>query len=142
MELPVQLHLADDEKFLSDLLASDRTQTGQVSGSDSSLNDTDCDALLNSPLAKASCSSHSGINTEHVSDPSLSDNNAISQQVINMQILSQLKSLGRRLDDMEMKNCKKTVIKVKLNQKASRKRSRVLIPRSQWPQVPPLRLQI
>ena len=77
VELPVQLHLADDEKFISDLLASDRTQTGQVSGSDSSLNDTDCDALINSPLAKAS--SHSGINTKYVSDPSLSDNNAISQ---------------------------------------------------------------
>ena len=43
VELPVQLHLADDEKFISDLLAGDRTQTGQVSGSDSSLSDNDCD---------------------------------------------------------------------------------------------------
>ena len=43
-----------------------------------------------------------------MSDPTLSDNDDVSQQVINMQILSQLKSLGRRLDDMEAKNCKKT----------------------------------
>ena len=62
VELPVQLHLADDEKFISDLLASDRTHTGQVLGSDSSLNDTDCDALVNSPLAKASSSGHTGTN--------------------------------------------------------------------------------
>ena len=29
VELPVQLHLADDERFISDLLAGDRTQTGK-----------------------------------------------------------------------------------------------------------------
>ena len=117
VELPVQLHLADDEKFISDLLASDRTHTGQVLGSDSSLNDTDCDALINSPLAKASSSGHTGTNKKYESDPTLSDSVVVSQQVINMQILSQLKSLGRRLDDMEAKNCKKTsdqsTIKVK-----------------------------
>ena len=108
VELPVQLHLADDEKFISDLLAGDRTQTGQVSGSDSSLSDNDCDALITSPLAKTSGSGLPGCNTKHVSDPSLSDATGVSQQVINMQILSQLKSLGQRLDDMETKNYKKT----------------------------------
>ena len=49
VELPVQLHLSDDNRFMSSLLASDRTHTGQVSGSDSSIHDTDCDALVNSP---------------------------------------------------------------------------------------------
>ena len=142
VEVPVQLHLADDEKFISDLLAGDRTQTGQVSGSDSSLSHTDCDALINSPLAKASSSGLSGNTTKYVSDPSLSDGNVISQQVISMQILSQLKSLGQRLDDMETKNYKKTVIKAKSNQKVSRKRSRALIFRSQWPQISPLPLQV
>ena len=142
VELPVQLHLADDEKFISDLLAGDRTQTGQISGSDSSLSDTDCDALINSPLAKASSSGHSGSNTKYVSDPSLSDSNTISQQVINMQILSQLKSLGQRLDDMETKNYKKNSDQSKVKSKSVKKRSRLLIPRSQWPLIPPLRLQI
>ena len=67
-----------------------------------------CDALVNSPPAKASSPGHSAVNKNCVSDPVLSDNDDASQQVINMQILSQLKSLGRRLDDMEAKNCKKT----------------------------------
>ena len=134
MEFPVQLHMVDDNTFMSNLLASDRTQTGQVSGSDSLIHDSDCDALVNSPPAKASSSDHTVVNKKkHESDPILSDSEAVSQQVINMQILSQLKSLRRRLDDMEAKNCKKTVIRVKLNQKASRKRSKVLKPQSQWP---------
>ena len=111
--LPVQLRLSDDNRFMSNLLASNRAQTGQVSGSDSSIHDSDSDALVNSPLAKASCSGHTVVNKKCESDPTLSDNDAVSQQVINMYILSQLKSLDRRLDDMEAKNYKKTVIKVK-----------------------------
>ena len=122
VELPVQLHLADDEKFISDLLAGDRTQTGQVSGSDSSLSDNDCDALITSPLAKASGSGLPGCNTKHVSDPSLSDATGVSQQVINMQILSQLKSLGQRLDNMETKNYKKTSDQSKIKSKNVKKK--------------------
>ena len=49
VELPVQLQLSEDSKFMANLLASDSTQNGQVSGSDSSLNDSDCDALVNTP---------------------------------------------------------------------------------------------
>ena len=131
VELPVQLHLPDDNKFMSDLLASDRTHTGQVSGSDSSIHDSGCDALVNSPTCKASTSGHPVPQKTTLSDPNLSDSDSASQRVINMQILSQLKSLGRRLNDMEAKNCKKLVIKKNLKQKWSRKRSKVLIPRSQ-----------
>ena len=122
IELPVQLHLADDEKFISDLLAGDRTQTGQVSGSDSSLSDNDCDALITSPLAKTGSSGLPGCNTKHVSDLSLSDATDVSQQVINMQILSQLKSLGQRLDDMETKNYKKTSDQSKIKSKNVKKK--------------------
>ena len=52
MELPVQLHLSDDNRFMSNLLAGNRTHTGEVSGSDSSIHDSDCDALVNTPLLK------------------------------------------------------------------------------------------
>ena len=85
-ELPVQLRLSDDHRFMSNLLASDRTQTGQVSGSDSSIHDSDCDALVNSPPAKTSSSGHTVVNKKCESDPTLSDSDAVSQQVINMQI--------------------------------------------------------
>ena len=54
--VPVQLYLSDDNRFMPDLLASDRTYTGQVNDSESSINDSDCEALVNSPLSKA-CSS-------------------------------------------------------------------------------------
>ena len=105
VELPVQLHLSDDNRFMSNLLASNRTQTGQVSGSDSSIHGSDCDALVNCPPAKASSSGHNAVNKKCESDLTLSDNDVVSQQVINMQIVTPLKSLGRRLDDMEAKNC-------------------------------------
>ena len=108
VEVPVQLHLSHDNRFMSDLLASNRTHTGQVTESDPSINDSDCEALFNSSLSKACSSSEAVSNEKVVSDATPSDSHAISQQVINMQILTQLQSLGRRLDDMEAKNCKKT----------------------------------
>ena len=109
------LHLSDDNQFMSDL-AGDRTHTGQVLGSDSSIHDSDCDVLVNSPISKTDSSGHTV--TKNVSRiRTFVRQCQVSQQVINMQKLSQLKSLGRRLDDMEAKNCKKTVIKQKLNQK-------------------------
>ena len=53
MEVPVQLHLSDDNRFMSDLLARDMTHTGQVTDSEDSINDSDCEPLINSPLSKA-----------------------------------------------------------------------------------------
>ena len=117
VELPVQLHLSDNNKFMSDLLASDRTHTGQVSGSDLSIYDSDFDALVNSPISKPGSSGHTITNKKCELDPNLSESDAVSQQVINMQILSQLKKLDRRLDDMEAKIARKPVIKQRLSQK-------------------------
>ena len=47
------------------------------------------------------------------SDPNVSYSDSVSQQVINIQILSQLQSLSKRLDDMEAKNCKKKRLLIK-----------------------------
>ena len=66
-----------------------------------------CEALIKSSPVKACSSGHAVLSSKAGSDPTLSDT-SISQQVINMHILSQLQSLGRRLDNMEAKNCKKT----------------------------------
>ena len=130
VEVPVQLQLSDDSRFMSDLLASDRTYTGQVSDTESFINDSDCEALIQSSPVKAGSSVQPALSTKVGSDPTPSDN-SIGQQVINVQILSQLQSLGRRLDTMEAKNCKKkTMIKVKSKTNLS-KRPKVLKPRSQ-----------
>ena len=97
VELPVQLQLSDDIRFMSDLLTSDRTDTGQVYDSESSTNDSDCEVLINSPSSKTNSSS--GVNLSDKksdSNPTASHSDSVSQQVINMQTLNQLQSLGRR----------------------------------------------
>ena len=67
------------------------------------------------------CSSGQAVSSSKVvSDPTLSDT-SFSQQVINMQILSQLQSLERRLDSMEAKNCKKTSDESKVKNKSVKK---------------------
>ena len=98
---------------MSDLLASNRTHTGQVTDSESSINDSDYETLITSLLSKAHSSSHTVSQKKVVSDPTPSDNDSISQQVKNLQILSQLQSLGKRLDGIEAKIVKRPVIKVK-----------------------------
>ena len=116
--LPVQLQLSDDGRFMSDLLAKEGSHTGQVSDSESSINDGDCEALIHSSPVKPSLSNEAGSSVG--SDPTVSDT-SISQQVINMQILSQLQALGKRLDSMEAKNCKKTSDQSKTKNKTVKK---------------------
>ena len=118
VEFPVQLQLSDDGRFMSDLLAKDGSHTGQVSDSESSINDSDCDALIQSSPVKTSASNQASSSVQ--SDPTVSDT-SISQQVINMQILSQLQALGKRLDSMEAKNCKKTSDQSKIKNKTVKK---------------------
>ena len=125
VEVPVQLQLSDDGRFMSDLLANEGTHTGQVSDSESSVNDSDCEALIQSSPVKASTSNHSRSTVG--SDPTLSDT-SITQQVINMQILSQLQALGKRLDSMEAKNCKKTSDQSKTKNKTVKKTKRIETP--------------
>ena len=108
---------------MSDLLTSDRTHTGQVSDSESSINESDCEALISSPCSKSASSSSVKIPDKKLdSDSIASHSDSVSQQVINMQILSQLQSLGRRLDDMEAKNCKKTIDRTKIENETVKKK--------------------
>ena len=53
------------------------------------MNDSDCEVLTNSPVSKTcSGSGHTVVNKIVESDMTVSDNDCITQQVINMQILS------------------------------------------------------
>ena len=101
VELPVQLQLSDDTRFMSDLLANNK-ENGQVSDTDSSIDERDCEALANSPSTSAQNVCYTDNNAESDQNPSLGGSD--SQQMINMQILQQLQSLGKRLDTMEEKN--------------------------------------
>ena len=120
VELPVQLQLSDDTRFMSDLLANNNKEYGQVSDTDSSINERDCEALLNSPSTSARNVCFYDNNVESDQNPSLGG--SVSQQMINMQILQQLQSLGKRLDTMEEKTCKKTSDQTKVKNKTVKKK--------------------
>ena len=98
--LPVQLHLSDDfSHFLSDLLTCDRAnKTGQVSDTESSISESDCEALISSSSHVSQTSKVKSSNSE--SEPTSSQSGSMSQHDINVQILSQLQLLGWRLDQM------------------------------------------
>ena len=121
VELPVELHMSEDSTFVKELLASQQDPTtGQVSDNDSSINESDCEALI------ASSESDDNDSREHVvkshkssrkPDPTMSDSQSTSQQAINVQILAQLQSLGQRLDVMEKNSCKKSTDTTKIKSK-------------------------
>ena len=47
LHLPVELHMAEDITFMRDLLASQKSSSsGQVSDNDSSIHESDCEALI------------------------------------------------------------------------------------------------
>ena len=61
VELPVELHMSEDSTFMKELLASQQdSTTGQVSDNDSSINESDCEALI------ASSESDDNDSREHV----------------------------------------------------------------------------
>ena len=118
IQLPVELQVAEDSTFMKDLLASQKTSvSGQVSDNDSSIHESDCEALIASSHDEHdSCCKGSSQET-YVKKPDLtmSDTQSTSQQTIN--ILAQLQSLGTRLDAMEKEACKKSVDSTKVKNK-------------------------
>ena len=120
VQLPVELHMTQDSAFLRDLLTSQQASvTGQVSD-ESSINDSDCEALFaSSDDEHGSCNDTVNQETSvKKSDPTESDSQSTSQQAINIQILAQLQSLGKRLDVMEKKSCKKSTGTTKIKNKS------------------------
>ena len=110
VHLFVELHMA----FMRDLLhAQKSSSSGQVSDNDSSINESDCEALI-ATSDDESGSGNEGTSTQTLvkkSDPAKSDvSQSTSQQAINMQILAQLQTFRSRLDAMEKKSCKKVMI--------------------------------
>ena len=109
---------------MKDLLAAQKASTfGQVSDNESSITESDCETLVASSDEETSC--------KHVVDKKNlitvrirqgSGTSAISQQAINMQILSQLQVLGKRLEVMEQKSCKKNTDSLKIKSKSSQRK--------------------
>ena len=127
VHLPVELHMAEDSTFMKDLLAVQKSSSsGQVSDNDSSINESDCEALIASSDDNTD-SCNKGTSTQTFvkkSDSTKSDVHSSSQVAINMQIRAQLHKLGSRLDAMEQKSCKKTNNKTKIKNKGKKTKNK------------------
>ena len=127
VHLPVELHMAEDSTFMRDLLhAQKSSSSGQVSDNDSSINESDCEALI-ATSDDESGSGNEGTTQTFVkkSDRAKSDvRQSTSQQAINMQILAQLQTLGSRFDAMEKKSCKKSNDSTKINSTSTKPKSK------------------
>ena len=137
LQFPVQIQLSEDTEFLKTLL---NHQNRQVSDSESSVSEADCEALINDSHVD------SFANVSKTSSPrekkSISDlkNPDDMQPIINSKILTQLESLGKRLDSIEQNVVSSNVSKTK-SQKTERKTVSApvtLSPRHQVPQLPDL----
>ena len=109
---------------MKDFLAAQKASTsGQVSDNESSITESDCEALVASSDEETSCKHVVDKKAEKISDPTASGTSSISQQAINMQILSQLQVLGQRLEVMEQKSCEKSTDSLKIKNKSTKQKS-------------------
>ena len=122
IQFPVQIQVADDEQFITDLLNQNSSLLNtSVNMSDSVHNSSDSevdyDALIQD--SDNETQSTSAKLDKKDSDTLDSDSMDISSQfkvqsVINSQILDQLQKIGKRLDKIENVECKKTSDKSKI----------------------------
>ena len=133
LQFPVQLQL-EDSKFLAQLL---KQQNGQVSDSESSISESDCEALIASDQDSYVGSVKTSSPKEKV--VTSAESSIVNQEAINIKILSQLEKLGKRLDSIETNVNKSSGTKVH-SKKAKRKvdSSVTMSPSSQVPQIPDL----
>ena len=130
IQFPAQIEVADDNKFLTDLLkhkAASISDSADMSDSQSSDSDIDCDALVKNSddeMQSTSGENVEKINPGHTSQIHSNDLAADLkvQSVINSQILQQLQQIGKRLDKIESGDCKKTSDKSKIKSKKSKQK--------------------
>ena len=125
LQFPVQLQL-EDGKFLTELL---KQQNGQVLDSESSISESDCEALI------ASDSESDGEQPEPSSrkDKVVKESSSVTQDVVK------LDELGKRLDSIESNVSKQGVVKNKCKKLKSKADSSVTVsPRAQVNKIPDL----
>ena len=129
LQFPVQLQL-EDGKFLTELL---KQQNGQVLDSESSISESDCEALI------ASDSDGEQPEPSSCKDKVVKESSSVTQDVINEKILAQLDKLGKSLDSIESNVSKQGVVKNKCKKSKSKVDSSVTVsPRGQVNKIPDL----
>ena len=131
--VPVQFEVSDENFMLRLLQCHQNTSlSGQVSDSDSGSENNSSMSDVDSDNEKTPGSKSTGVDKQVPSSSSTCrDSNAenVSQQAINVQILSQLGDISKRLNAIENKNPRNVLIIRKLKTKVQRKLSG-LIPQS------------
>ena len=130
LQFPVQLQM-EDGKILAELL---KQQNGQVSDSESSISESDCEALIasdpESDVEQPETSSHK--------DKVVKESSSVTQDVINENILAQLDKLGKRLDNIENNVSKQGVVKKCKKSKGKADSLVTVSPRNQVKKIPDL----
>ena len=123
--LPVQLQLCNDKDFVSQMLGSSHPTPAQrqVASDSESGSDLECSDLINTSDNDQDDAdehrSYDKFSAENIrSDSTETDT---SQQLVNQTILQQLKKISARLDNLEKKNCKKTVDQSKIKNRKFQK---------------------
>ena len=118
VQLPIEIQLARDTQFIDSLLNSNPQASdiqGNMSDTDTSASDLNCSDLMqnsfDSVINVKSCSNGPSTSKSDVS--SVKDSDSDVQAAINSQILDQLNRIGKRLDKIENRDCKKTLDKTK-----------------------------
>ena len=104
---PVQLQM-EDGKFLTELL---KQQNGQMSDSELSISESDCEAMIASDPESDVEQPETSSRKDKVVSPR--ENSSATQDVINERILAQLVKLGKSLDNIENNVSKQGVVKSK-----------------------------
>ena len=131
LQFPVQLQM-EDGKFLTELL---KQQNGQVSDSESSISESDCEALIASHPESDGEQPETSSRTDKV----VKESRSVTQDVINEKILAQLDKLGKRLDSIENNVSKQGVVKNKCKKAKSKADSSITVsPHGQVKKIPDL----
>ena len=123
--LPVQFEVSDD-RFMSRLLQyqHNTSKSCQVSDSDFDSENNDSVSNAESDTEQIGVSESTGFDKQvpySLNDSRGLDSDAVSQQAINLQILTQLGSISKHLDAIKNRKCKKSNDVTKLKSKSTKK---------------------
>ena len=112
-----------------------------MSDSDTSASDLNCSDLMQNSfdsMTNVKSCSNGPSTSKSENDSSVKDSDSDVQAAINAQILDQLNRIGKRLDKIENKDCKKTLDKTKI--KSAKNKDKKLLKMSdsteQWQSLP------
>ena len=105
----------------------------QVSDSNSSASDLNCSDLVQSDDDTSNDKSRNDSNSDPVAFDKQTSSTSVSQDMINVQILAQLQSIGQRLTKIESTQCKKSSdsAKIKITLKKPKHKTPVTLPQAQ-----------